>query len=57
MALCQLRAEFVTYAARALYSGMFPCLRLGAGSRLLNVASSARTRYGRVRLGSITSST
>ena len=36
---------------------MFPCLRFGVGSRFESVASSARIRYGRVRRGSITSST
>ena len=44
-------------AARDRHSGMLPCLRLGAGSRLARCISSARIRYGRVRRGSITSST
>ena len=36
---------------------MLPCLRFGPGSRFESIVSSARIRYGRVRRGSITSST
>ena len=39
------------------YSGMFPCLRRGRGSRFVSAVSSADTSTGRVRRGSITSST
>jgi len=39
------------------HSGMLPCLRFGPGSRFVSMASRARIRYGRVRRGSITSST
>jgi len=36
---------------------MFPCLRFGAGSRFESAVSSAEISTGRVRRGSITSST
>lgn len=39
------------------YSGMFPCLREGRRSRLLRAVSRASMRTGRVRRGSMTSST
>ena len=38
-------------------SGMLPCLRCGRGSRFGSAVSSAEIRIGRVRRGSITSST
>lgn len=44
-------------AAADLYSGMFPCLRFGFGSRLGSTVSSAEISTGRVRRGSMTSST
>ena len=39
------------------YSGMLPCFRFGVGSRFVSAVSSAETSTGRVRRGSITSST
>ena len=39
------------------YRGMFPCLRGGRRSRLVRAVASASQRMGRLRLGSITSST
>ena len=42
---------------RANYSGMLPCLRAGRGSRFVIAVRSASISTGRVRRGSITSST
>lgn len=39
------------------YRGMFPCLRRGRGSRFVSAVSSAEISTGRVRRGSMTSST
>ncbi len=39
------------------YKGMLPCLRGGRRSRLVSAVASASQRIGRLRLGSITSST
>ncbi len=38
-------------------SGMFPCFRFGFGSRFVSAVSSAEIKTGRVRRGSMTSST
>ncbi len=46
-----------TGSARWRQRGMLPCLRLGPGSRLVRVVLSALIRTGRVRRGSMTSST
>ena len=51
------RADAPLPERTAAYSGMFPCLRFGRGSRFVSVVSSASISTGRVRRGSITSST
>jgi hypothetical protein len=43
--------------SETLYSGMFPCLRRGPGSRFVCSVSSAVITFGRVSCGTITSST
>jgi hypothetical protein len=53
-------ADFVpirALAERDDYSGMLPCLRGGRDSRFVSAVSSASMSTGRVRRGSITSST
>ena len=51
------RAAEAAVAARPGHSGMFPCLRGGVSTRLVRARASASIRAGRVRRGSITSST
>ena len=51
-------AVVATRAQRpGVYSGMLPCLRGGRGSRFVIAVRSASISTGRVRRGSITSST
>ena len=51
------RARSISATGSLIYSGMLPCLRFGVGSRFVSAVSSAETSIGRVRRGSITSST
>ena len=44
-------------ARQLTYKGMLPCFRCGFGSRFVSAVSSAEISTGRVRRGSITSST